>query len=203
VDFYGYDSSFRREGFKTVAGLDEAGRGPVAGPVVAAAVVLMEGARFKGLKDSKQVPDKKRRDLFYEILYAGSGIGVGVSDVETIDRVNILEATRLAMAAAVEDLPERPDLLLIDAVTLPSINIRQVSTYKGESVSASIAAASIVAKVVRDGMMDRLHELYPEYGFDRHRGYCTREHLDRIMAHGPCPAHRKSFQGVMSMMLPF
>jgi ribonuclease HII len=203
VGIYRHDDSFREEGYRVIAGLDEAGRGPIAGPVVAAAVVLPRGARFDGLRDSKKVPEKKRKTLFFDILCAASGIGVGISDVDLIDRVNILEATRLAMAAAVADLPRRPDLLLIDAVKLPSVEIRQVSMFKGESVSASIAAASIVAKVVRDSIMLQCHSVYPQYGFDRHKGYCTREHMEKVVANGPCPLHRKSFEGVMSLMLPF
>jgi ribonuclease HII len=203
VDIYRYDESFRREGFRRVAGIDEAGRGPVAGPVVAAAVVLEGHVRIKGLRDSKKVPEKERLSLFYEILYSASDIGVGISEVDVIDRVNILEATRLAMGTAVRDLHEGPDFLLIDAVALPFLRIKQAHPYKGDSKSAVVAAASIVAKVVRDGIMLHYHSLYPEYGFDRHKGYCTREHMKNIMAHGPCPLHRKSFRGVMSLMLPF
>jgi ribonuclease HII len=203
VDLYRYDESFRGEGFRRVAGIDEAGRGPVAGPVVAAAVVLGGHVRLKGLRDSKKVPERERLHLFNEILYSASDIGIGISEVDVIDRVNILEATRLAMGAAVLDLLERPDLLLIDAVSLPSVGIKQVCPYKGESKSAAIAAASIVAKVTRDSIMLHYHSLYPEYGFDRHKGYFTRDHMRSIMAHGPCPLHRKSFRGVMTLALPF
>jgi ribonuclease HII len=203
VDIYRYDESFRQEGFRRIAGIDEAGRGPVAGPVVAAAVVLDGGFRLKGLRDSKKVPEKERLHLFNEILFSATYIGIGISEVEVIDRVNVLEATRLAMGAAVRDLLERPDLLLIDAVSLPAVGIKQVCPYKGESKSASVAAASIVAKVTRDGLMLHYHRLYPEYGFDRHKGYFTRQHMKSIMAHGPCPLHRKSFRGVMTLALPF
>lgn len=203
MDFYRYDESFRQEGFRRIAGIDEAGRGPVAGPVVAAAVVLESGFRLAGLRDSKKVPEKERLHLFNEILSSASDIGIGISDVEVIDRVNVLEATRLAMGAAVKDLLKQPDMLLIDAVSLPAVGIKQVCPYKGESKSASVAAASIVAKVTRDGLMLHYHRLYPEYGFDRHKGYFTREHMKSIMAHGPCPLHRKSFRGVMTLALPF
>jgi ribonuclease HII len=203
MDIYRYDGRFRKEGAQKIAGIDEAGRGPVAGPVVAAAVVLPPDARIKGLRDSKKVPENERSRLFFEILCTATDIGVGVSDVPLIDRINILEATRLAMNSAVLDLSAVPDLLLIDAVSLPFVKIRQVAPTKGDMKSASIAAASIVAKVVRDGLMAHYHKLYPEYGFDRHKGYGTRAHLDVIRIHGPCPLHRKSYKGVMSLTLPF
>jgi ribonuclease HII len=201
MDIYDYDESFRVHG--VVAGLDEAGRGPIAGPVVAAAVVLPAHLRIEGLRDSKKLTERQRRSLYYDILCLASDIGVGVSEVETIDRVNILESTRLAMALAVTDLHREPHMLLIDAVNLPELGVRQLSPYKGESLSASIAAASIVAKVVRDGIMDQYHEVYPEYGFDRHKGYSTRVHLEALRAHGPCPIHRRSFGEVLSPLLPF
>ncbi|MGD8351837.1 MAG: ribonuclease HII [Nitrospirota bacterium] len=201
MDIYDYDESFRVHG--VVAGLDEAGRGPIAGPVVAAAVVLPAHLRIEGLRDSKKLTERQRRSLYYDILCLASDIGVGVSEVETIDRVNILESTRLAMALAVTDLHKEPHMLLIDAVNLPELGIRQLSPYKGESLSASIAAASIVAKVVRDGIMEQYHGVYPAYGFDRHKGYSTRVHLEALRAHGPCPIHRRSFGEVLSPLLPF
>lgn len=201
MDIYGYDDSFRENG--VVAGLDEAGRGPIAGPVVAAAVVLPPGVRIEGLKDSKKLTEKQRQSVFYEILCLASDMGIGISDVEVIDRVNILEATRLAMGLATKDLLTEPDVLLIDAVRLPKVSIRQATPCKGESLSASIAAASVVAKVVRDGIMDDLHWLYPEYGFDRHKGYSTQSHLEALNKHGPCPVHRRSFGAVLSPLLPF
>ena len=201
MDFYGYDESFRNRG--SVAGIDEAGRGPIAGPVVAAAVVLPSGVRIDGLKDSKKLTEKQRQSIFYDILCLATDIGVGISDVDVIDRVNILEATKLAMGSAVEDFLDEPGILLIDAVKLPAVSIEQVSTYKGESVSASIAAASVVAKVVRDGIMDHYHLVYPEYGFGSHKGYSTKLHLDTLRRHGPCPIHRRSFGAVMSPLLPF
>lgn len=203
MDIYRHDEAFLKEGFGVVAGIDEAGRGPVAGPVVAAAVVLPAGLRIKGLRDSKLIPEAERKTIFYEILYGASDIGVGLADVDIIDRVNILRATRIAMEAAAKDLSKTPELLLIDAVKLPALNIKQLNLIRGESKSASIAAASVVAKFVRDNIMLQYHALYPEYGFDRHKGYCTKEHIDMIARHGPCPLHRKTFRKVMSLTLPF
>lgn len=186
-----------------MAGVDEAGRGPLAGPVVAAAVILQPGLRIEGLRDSKTVPEKERETIFEEILCSDSLIGLGVSEAQTIDRVNILEATRLAMVAAVRDLPVEPNMLIIDAVKLPSLHIRQFSPVKGDSLSASIAASSIVAKVVRDSIMLHYHRLYPEFGFHRHKGYATREHLEALKNRGPCPIHRRSFSRVKTLELPF
>lgn len=201
MDIYGYDDSFRAKG--VVAGMDEAGRGPIAGPVVAAAVVLPSGVRITDLKDSKKLTERQRQSIFYDILCLASDIGVGISEVDVIDRVNILQATRLAMASATKDLLRAPDVLLIDAVKLPKVDIEQVTPFKGESLSASIAAASVVAKVIRDGIMESYHSQYPEYGFDRHKGYSTQPHLEALRKHGPCPIHRRSFGEVLSPLLPF
>ncbi|HYA26980.1 MAG TPA: ribonuclease HII [Thermodesulfovibrionales bacterium] len=203
MDIYRYDESFRRKGFHRIAGIDEAGRGPLAGPVVASAVVLPPGRRIRGLRDSKKVPEKERESLFFDVLCSCLDVGVGIVDAETIDRVNILESTRLAMQMAVKDLTFGADLLLIDAIVLPSAEIAQVSMIRGESRSASIAAASIIAKVVRDGIMRDYDSIYPEYGFAHHKGYSTKEHMERIILHGPCPIHRRSFEKVLSLPLPF
>lgn len=203
MDIYRYDESMRAKGFKRIAGIDEAGRGPLAGPVVASAVVLPPTVKIAGLRDSKKVPEKERESLFYEILGCCRDVGIGVIDADEIDRTDILSSTKYAMEKAVGDLSVMPDLLLIDAVNLSFIPIKQFSPIKGESVSASIAAASIIAKVVRDRLMHQYHEIYPEYGFKQHKGYCTKEHIDNILSHGPCPIHRKSFDKVMSLPLPF
>lgn len=203
MDIYRYDESLRNKGFKRIAGIDEAGRGPLAGPVVASAVVLPPLKIIGGLRDSKKVPEKERELLFWEVLSCCLDVGVGIVEAEVIDRINILRATKLAMETAVKDLSAEPDLLLIDALTLSSVSIKQISPTKGESVSASIAAASIIAKVVRDRLMQRYHQVYPEYGFERHKGYSTIEHIEKILRHGPCPIHRKSFEKVMSLTLPF
>lgn len=201
MGIYQHDASLRQRGNATIAGIDEAGRGPIAGPVVAAAVVLSDGIRIEGLRDSKKVPEKERGDLFWDVLCAAQGIGVGIVEHDEIDRLNILQSTKKAMAKALDDLGIVPDMLIIDAVTLPSVPIRQISPFKAESKSASVAAASIVAKYVRDSIMLRYHDIYPQYNFKRHKGYGTKEHLSLIQLHGPSPIHRKSYAGVMSLPL--
>jgi ribonuclease HII len=203
VDIYDHDSSLRGDGFGVLAGVDEAGRGPVAGPVVAAAVIMPDSLRIEGLRDSKKVPEKEREVLFREIVCQAEDIGVGIVGHEEIDRLNILGATRKAMQSAVWDLRLTPDLVVIDAVTLPSLKARQLSFFKAESKSASVAAASIVAKYVRDAVMLHYHDVYPAYNFRKNKGYCTAEHMAMIRIHGPCPIHRRSFKQVMSVPLPF
>jgi ribonuclease HII len=203
MDPYEYDESIRMNGFTSVAGVDEAGRGPLAGPVVAAVVVLPEHLRINGIRDSKKIPAKERHELFWEILLNAEDIGVSIVDAEEIDRINILRATRLAMHNAITDLADKPEVILVDAVNIPSIKIKQLSIIKGDAKSASIAAASIVAKVVRDGIMLKYHSVYPQYDFDKHKGYATKAHLDKIKKHGPCPIHRRSFKKVKDLTLPF
>lgn len=184
-----------------IAGIDEAGRGPLAGPVVAAAVILPSGLVIKGLRDSKQTSENERNRLFWEITSSALNIGVGIINADTIDKINILNSTKYAMSAAVRDLKLKPDILMIDAVKLPDIGIAQESIIRGESISASIAAASIVAKVVRDDIMSDYHEKYPMYEFRQHKGYCTRKHVELLRLHGPCSIHRRSFK-VPDMGLP-
>ncbi len=203
MDIYQHDESFRKKGFKIIAGIDEAGRGPIAGPVVAAAVILPEKVKIKGLRDSKKVPEKERSDLFWDIITLSKEIGIGIVDHEEIDRINILNATKLAMQKALSDLNFLPDMVIIDAVKLPSVLVKQISPVKAESKSASVAAASIIAKHVRDLIMQHYHEMYPVYNFKNHKGYCTKEHLSLIRLHGPCPIHRKSTKSVMYLDLPF
>ncbi|MGD1075571.1 MAG: ribonuclease HII [Thermodesulfovibrionales bacterium] len=203
MDLYRYDESLRGKGLQRIAGIDEAGRGPLAGPVVAAAVVLPSATTIAGLRDSKKVPEKEREALFWDVFCTCLDIGIGIVESETIDKVNIFRATEIAMKIAVEDLASRPDLLLIDAMKLPSLRMRQISLIRGESWSASIAAASIIAKVVRDRIMERYDGVYPGYGFARHKGYPTKGHIQSIVQKGPCPIHRKSFEHVMSLALPF
>jgi ribonuclease HII len=202
MDIYQHDESLREKGFSLIAGIDEAGRGPLAGPVVAAAVVLKTGLRIDGLRDSKKVPEKERESLFFQIKNAAVDVGIGIVDHNDIDRLNILRATRYAMQLAVENLSLQPDLLIIDAVKLPSLSIRQLTPFKGESISASVAAASIIAKYTRDKVMLDYHLLYPQYNFKKHKGYSTKEHIQKLLEYGPCPIHRKSFCKVMSMQLP-
>ncbi|RJQ20011.1 MAG: ribonuclease HII [Nitrospiraceae bacterium] len=191
-----------RPRYPLVAGIDEAGRGPLAGPVVAAAVILPSGLVIKRLRDSKKVPENERKDLFWKVVYNATAIGIGIVTADVIDKINILESTKLAMKTAVQDLKMKPDILLIDAVKLSDVSIAQQSIIKGESVSASIAAASVIAKVVRDDIMLDCHDKYPLYNFKRHKGYSTEEHMDCISRYGPCPIHRLSFRKVMDVQLP-
>lgn len=183
-------------GFRRVAGVDEAGRGPLAGPVVAAAVVLPRRCRLEGLRDSKLLSERQREHLYAQLLTAAVDIGVGVVDAGVIDALNILEATRLAMVQAVRHLAPCPDYLLLDAVVLPGIAAEQRAVIKGDRLCRSIAAASIVAKVLRDRLMSRAHARYPQYGFLAHKGYGTAEHLRQLQRYGPCDLHRRSFAPV-------
>lgn len=200
---YEFDESIFKEGFRTVAGIDEAGRGPLAGPVVASAVILCYNSKIKGINDSKKLTEKQRERLFYIILQNAVDIGIGIVDAKIVDEINILKATKLAMLRALKDLKTEPELLLIDALFLPSVEIKQKPVVGGDAKSASIAAASIIAKVIRDMIMVMYHNKYPYYGFDRHKGYPTKEHIKKLNIHGPCPIHRKSFQRVYSLTLPF
>ncbi len=179
--------------FTCICGIDEAGRGPFAGPVVAGAVVLPVGWKPEGLNDSKQVSAKRRGELFEEIKEKAVSYGIGMSSPARIDEINILQATYEAMRHAVEDLDVVPDLLLNDAVTIPALPIRQVGIVKGDARSLSIAAASIVAKVTRDRLMEEYAELYPEYGFEKNKGYGSEEHRQALKKYGPCPIHRNTF----------
>jgi ribonuclease HII len=195
-----FEARARTSGFTCIAGLDEAGRGPLAGPVVAAAVVLPDGLLIPGLTDSKQVPEQERKRLFVVIQEQAVCYGIGVVDEQTIDEVNILQATIIAMERAFAQLNPRPDYLLLDAITLPRIPLPQNPLIKGDSRSHSISAASILAKVTRDRLMLELHEKYPRYNFQKHKGYGTSEHLALLREHGPCDAHRKSFNPVARML---
>ena len=180
-----------------MAGLDEAGRGPLAGPVVAAAVVLPPGTRIRGVDDSKRLEPERREEL-YEVIWARAlGIGVGLVDAPTIDRVNILQATRRAMGIALGALGLEPELVLTDFVALDGLRCPQRNLVEGDRRSATVAAASIIAKVTRDRMMADADREYPAYGFGRHKGYATLEHLAALMMHGPCPLHRRTFSGVI------
>ena len=188
-----YENEALSQGLVLVAGMDEAGRGPLAGPVVAAAVILDPEKPVYGVDDSKKLSPKKRAALKAEIEEKAISVGVGIVDVETIDSINILEATKLAMKKAVEALDPQPQVLLIDAVRLKDLPIEQRSIIKGDALSVSIAAASIIAKETRDEMLKAYDELYPEYGFASHKGYGTKQHMDAIRNLGPLPIHRKTF----------
>ncbi len=191
-----FEQEARRCGYRLIAGMDEAGRGPLAGPVVAAAVILPVRCRLRGLDDSKQLSEGEREHLYTDIFEKAVGVGIGSSDAGEIDCLNILEATRLAMKRAITNLAPSPDYILIDAVTLPEIGVPIRPIIKGDLLSVSIAAASIIAKVTRDRIMARYHEVFPQYGFLSHKGYGTAEHLELLALHGPCVIHRRTFAPV-------
>ncbi|MGH9867563.1 MAG: ribonuclease HII [Candidatus Polarisedimenticolia bacterium] len=191
-----YEREAREAGCALVAGMDEVGRGCLAGPVVAAAVILEPGRRFDGLHDSKLMTPSQRETLFRVILRKAEAWGIGAVDAVEIDHINILNATREAMQRAVADLPIRPDHLLIDALRLPAIPIAQTSVIHGDRLCVSIAAASVIAKVVRDRVMEHYDRMYPGFGFAAHKGYATAEHMAAVERQGPSPLHRRSFRGV-------
>lgn len=195
-----YERELRASGYRLIAGVDEAGRGALAGAVVAAAVILPHGTQIDGLADSKKLTAQKRENLLSQIRSLALGIGIGVVDEATIDRINILRASLLAMKWAVSSLGLSPHFLLIDGNHLPSLSIPSLALPKGESHSSSIAAASIVAKVTRDRLMAQYHDLFPEYHFNQHKGYGTVDHLQALREHGPCPIHRRTFKGVKELL---
>ncbi len=188
-----YEKSLYSKGYEYICGIDEAGRGPLCGPVVAAAVILKKGDKIEGVNDSKKLSEKKREALFEEIKERAIAWSVGVVDEKTIDEINILEATRLAMKKAVEGLKQKPDYALVDAEKKVPIDVPYMPIVKGDALSESIAAASIIAKVTRDRMIIELDKEYPEYNFAKNKGYGTKQHTDAIKEHGLCPAHRRSF----------
>ncbi|WP_412766294.1 ribonuclease HII [Sutcliffiella cohnii] len=194
-----HENKLIQEGFQYIAGLDEVGRGPLAGPVVAAAVILPKNFYLPGLTDSKKLSATKR-ELFYEKIKAEAiSIGIGIVDANTIDEVNIYEATKLAMIQAINKLHIKPDYLLIDAMKL-NVNIQQESIVKGDSKSISIAASSVIAKVTRDSYMIELGEKFPQYGFRSNMGYGTKEHVEAIEAHGVLAEHRRSFTPIKDIV---
>jgi len=191
-----FERQLRRQGATLVAGIDEAGRGPLAGPVVAAAVILPEHFDLPGLTDSKKLTEKKREQLFGPIRQQALAVGVGFAHAEEIDEINILQATVQSMCRAVARLKVTPQHLLIDGITPLPLSIDQQTIKKGDSRSLSVAAASVIAKVVRDRMMKVYARHYPDYGFEGHKGYGSARHRQLIAEHGPCPLHRKTFGGV-------
>ena len=186
-----YEHRYERYGY--VCGIDEAGRGPLAGPVVAGAVILPEDCEILWLNDSKQLSEKKREALYDEIMEKAVAVGLGVVSQERIDEINILQATYEAMREAVGKLDPQPEILLNDAVTIPGLSQRQIPIIKGDAKSQSIAAASVVAKVTRDHMMIALDEAYPQYGFASNKGYGSAAHMAALREYGPCPLHRRTF----------
>lgn len=194
VDMCFFEKQVRLRGFQCVAGIDEVGRGPLAGPVVAAAVVLPPDIDLPGVRDSKQLSPTQREACRRDILSCALDVGLGVVEASEIDRINILQATFRAMALAVENLSSPPDYLLIDGPYKLPLPQPQEGIPKGDQRCLCIAAASIVAKVYRDALMCDYHRLYPVYGFDRHKGYGTAQHLEALSRHGPCPLHRMSFR---------
>ena len=196
MDLFEFETKASHQGFKNIAGIDEAGRGPLAGPVVAAAVILPSQVNIPGLNDSKKLSTKKREELFPKIQEISVFYGVAVVDQKVIDKINILQAARLAMKQALETLKITPGLLLIDGNQKIDSTLNQWAIVKGDSRSLSIAAASVLAKVTRDRIMDDYHKLYPQYEFNRHKGYGTKLHKHLIQEHGPCPIHRNTFKGV-------
>jgi ribonuclease HII len=193
---YHYEARAWRSGLVRVAGVDEAGRGPLAGPVVAAAVIIAPERRIKGLADSKLLTPEQREELFGRIHERALGIGVGIVDHETIDRINILQATRRAMGEALSRLALLPDLVITDFIRLAGLACPQRNLVEGDARCASVAAASIIAKVTRDRLMLDADRQFPGYGFARHKGYATPEHLAILDRLGPCALHRRTFSGV-------
>ncbi len=196
MDLWFFEKEATQKGFKDIAGIDEAGRGPLAGPVVSAAVILPGDFPITGIADSKKLTPGKRNRLYEQIYTHAVSIGIGIVDAIEIDRINILQASLLSMAMAVENLVPRPGCLLIDGTfSIPS-KLPQKPIAKGDNLSISIAAASIIAKVSRDRLMESYHSYYPQFDFPKHKGYPTKAHKQAIRTFGSCPIHRRSFKGV-------
>ena len=195
-DLWAFERALRAEGYAKIAGVDEAGRGPLAGPVVSAAVILPPAFDATGINDSKQLTALQRARLYDRIYAHAESVGIGIVDPLEIDRLNILQASRLSMVMAVANLKPCPDFLLIDGNVGIAAQCAQKPIVRGDARSVSVAAASIVAKVSRDRLMCRYHEEFPQFGFDRHKGYPTAAHCAAIACHGPCPIHRRSFKRV-------
>ncbi len=193
LDVWKFEREKQRLGYARICGVDEAGRGPLAGPVYAAAVILPFGEHIEGLDDSKKLTEKKREALFEVILEKAVGFGIACAEVEEIEEVNILNASFLAMHRAIDKISPLPDFALIDGNMVRNIQIPAQSVVKGDSLSASIAAASVLAKVSRDRLLYEYDRMYPEYGFAKHKGYPTKAHYEAVEKYGPCPIHRLSF----------
>jgi len=193
-----YERMYKNQGYCNITGIDEVGRGPLAGPVVAAAVILPDDFNILGIDDSKKLTENKREELFESIQEVAISIGVGIVDAKEIDEINIYEATKKAMYAAISNLHIRPDFLLVDAMKLTT-PFPSEAIIKGDSKSISIAAASIIAKVTRDRMMKEMAQAYPEYHFEQNMGYGTREHIEALQLYGATPFHRKTFAPVKEL----
>ncbi|MCP4705754.1 MAG: ribonuclease HII [candidate division Zixibacteria bacterium] len=195
------ESTLSKKGYSNIAGTDEAGRGPLAGPVVAAAVIIPKDVNIPNLNDSKRLTKNQREKLFEEIASSDAICSVGVIDNEIIDRINILKASLLAMNKAISSLGVEPDFVLVDgSFTVPNITIPQMAIVGGDAICASISAASIIAKVTRDRIMDKYQEIYPDYSFVNHRGYPTKRHIDELKQFGPTDIHRKTFKPVEKLL---
>ena len=193
TDLWQIENDCYAGGFDLICGVDEAGRGPLAGPVCAAAVILPRGLVIPGLNDSKKLTDKRRRELFDIIVAEAEASGIAFASEREIDEINILQATFLAMERAVSQLSVKPDLALVDGNRAPKLPLPVKTVVKGDSLSANIAAASILAKVTRDRLLEELDETYPAYGFSVHKGYGTKRHYEALRENGPCPVHRMTF----------
>ncbi len=199
INLYKYENILYEKGINYIAGIDEAGRGPLAGPVVAAAVILKKGAKLKHVDDSKKLTENQRKKALEEIKTHALAIGIGISSVEEIDRINIYRAAREAMQSAIKQLKIKPEFLLIDAMPI-EIGIPSESIIKGDQKSVSIAAASIVAKTTRDMYMIEMDKVFPKYNFKQHKGYGTKEHIELIKKFGFTPIHRKTYEPMKSMI---
>jgi ribonuclease HII len=193
IDLLLFEKKYWQDGIQYIAGVDEAGRGPLAGPVVASAVIFEQDVLIDGVNDSKKLTEKKREELFHYIHEKAVAVGIGIVSHEVIDRINILQASFLAMNKAIENLRTKPQRLLVDGNFFRHEIYPVENIIKGDALSHSIAAASIIAKVTRDSLMTELHEQYPQYGFAKHKGYGTKAHIEAIRQHGYSPIHRRSF----------
>jgi ribonuclease HII len=201
MDPWAYEKEAWAEGFEGVVGVDEAGLGPLAGPVVAAAVMLPRDFDAEGVRDSKMLTAKARDRMFERITSEAICFGIGISEREIIDEINVLRAAQAAMRAALKELGVAFDFILVDGRPVPDLCAKSRAIVKGDALSVSIGAASILAKVTRDRIMLDLDKRYPQYGFAAHKGYCTAEHLSALNEHGPCPCHRRSFAPVSERLL--
>lgn len=193
MDWFAYETAAQQNGYAVICGIDEAGRGPLAGPVFAAAVILPDHHGIEGLNDSKKLSEKKRELLFDEIIKTAVSYSVAFATEQEIDEINILQTTFLAMKRACDGLAVRPDFALVDGNRMPPLDVPAQTVIKGDALSANIAAASILAKVSRDRLLYELDKLYPEYQFAKHKGYGTKLHVELLKQYGPCPIHRRTF----------